>query len=149
MNKSYKSQQGFTIIEVVLVLAIAALIFLMIFIALPALQAGQRDTSRKSDASIVSSAVTNYTSAYRKPLGETSDQTNLRKYITKLDQYPAGADAVMVKGAGADEGIPPANEIWVRYASKCSGPNAAAGGPREATVRVKLENGTAYCVDAS
>ena len=36
MNKLYKTQQGFTIIEVVLVLAIAALILLMVFVALPA-----------------------------------------------------------------------------------------------------------------
>lgn len=42
-------KQGFTIIEVVLVLAIAGLIFLMVFIALPALQRGQRDTQRRDD----------------------------------------------------------------------------------------------------
>ena len=42
---------AFTIIEVVLVLAIAGLIFLMVFIALPALQRNQRDTQRKNDMS--------------------------------------------------------------------------------------------------
>lgn len=40
---------GFTIIEVVLVLAIAGLIFLMVFIALPARQRSQRDTQRRQD----------------------------------------------------------------------------------------------------
>lgn len=46
--KQYKNKQaGFTIIEVVLVLAIAGLIFLMVFIALPALQRSQRDMQRK------------------------------------------------------------------------------------------------------
>jgi prepilin-type N-terminal cleavage/methylation domain-containing protein len=39
-----ENKKGFTIIEVVLVLAIAALIFLMVFSALPALQRNQRDT---------------------------------------------------------------------------------------------------------
>lgn len=57
--------KGFTIIEVVLVLAIAGLIFLMVFIALPALQSSQRDTARKNDASVVASAVTSYTSNNR------------------------------------------------------------------------------------
>ena len=38
-----KNKKGFTIIEVVLVLAIAGLIFLMVFIALPALQRSQRN----------------------------------------------------------------------------------------------------------
>ena len=36
-------KKGFTIIEVVLVLAIAGLIFLIVFITLPAMQRGQRD----------------------------------------------------------------------------------------------------------
>lgn len=57
--------KGFTIIEVVLVLAIAGLIFLMVFIALPALQGGQRDGSRKNDASAVLSAVNTYISGNR------------------------------------------------------------------------------------
>lgn len=43
------SKRGFTIIEVVLVLAIAGLIFLMVFVALPALQRSQRDTQRRDD----------------------------------------------------------------------------------------------------
>ena len=43
-NKNFK--HGFTIIEVVLVLAVAALIFLMVFIAIPSLQVMQRDTAR-------------------------------------------------------------------------------------------------------
>ncbi|NCU43942.1 type II secretion system protein, partial [Candidatus Saccharibacteria bacterium] len=51
---------AFTIIEVVLVLAIAGLIFLMVFIALPALQRNQRDTQRKNDMSRVVSALTSY-----------------------------------------------------------------------------------------
>ena len=45
------NKKGFTIIEVVLVLAIAGLIFAMVFIALPALQRSQHDQSRKNDRS--------------------------------------------------------------------------------------------------
>ncbi|MBQ3445315.1 type II secretion system protein [Candidatus Saccharibacteria bacterium] len=56
------SKSGFTIIEVVLVLAIAGLIFLMVFIALPALQRNQRNTQRRDDYSMLSTAVTNYMS---------------------------------------------------------------------------------------
>jgi prepilin-type N-terminal cleavage/methylation domain-containing protein len=43
-------RRGFTIIEVVLVLAIAGLIFLMVFLAFPALQKNQRDTQRRQDS---------------------------------------------------------------------------------------------------
>jgi prepilin-type N-terminal cleavage/methylation domain-containing protein len=51
---------GFTIIEVVLVLAIAGLIFLMVFIALPALQRSQRDTQRRDDIARAQTALTQY-----------------------------------------------------------------------------------------
>lgn len=54
------NKKGFTIIEVVLVLAIAGLIFLMVFIALPALQRGQRNTRRRQDMARIMSAITDY-----------------------------------------------------------------------------------------
>lgn len=54
------SKKGFTIIEVVLVLAIAGLIFLMVFIALPNLQRTQRDTQRRNDLDRASSAMIQY-----------------------------------------------------------------------------------------
>ena len=58
MTKNNK--KGFTIIEVVLVLAIAGLIFLMVFIALPALQRSQRNTRRRQDMARILSAVNDY-----------------------------------------------------------------------------------------
>lgn len=57
--------KGFTIIEVVLVLAIAGLIFLMVFIALPALQGSQRDAQRKNDLSRIATQLSNYKSSNR------------------------------------------------------------------------------------
>lgn len=59
-------KRGFTIIEVVLVLAIAGLIFLMVFIALPALQRSQRNTRRRQDISRISTAVTQYLASNNK-----------------------------------------------------------------------------------
>ena len=55
-----QNKKGFTIIEVVLVLAIAGLIFLMVFLALPALQRGQRDSQRRSDISRFMSQINSY-----------------------------------------------------------------------------------------
>ncbi|MDO4729626.1 MAG: type II secretion system protein [Candidatus Saccharibacteria bacterium] len=57
-----KKRNAFTIIEVVLVLAIAGLIFLMVFVALPALQRSQRNTQRRQDLSRISSAIIDYSS---------------------------------------------------------------------------------------
>ncbi len=59
-NVTNDKSRGFTIIEVVLVLAIAGLIFLMVFIALPALRASQRDTQRRNDSTIIAAAVRSY-----------------------------------------------------------------------------------------
>ncbi len=62
MNTTLQQKKGFTLIEVVLVLAIAGLIFLIVFLALPALQRSQRDTQRKQDLSRFMSQLTNYSS---------------------------------------------------------------------------------------
>lgn len=58
LNKLKKSNgKGFTIIEVMIVLAIAGLILLIVFLAVPALQRNSRNTQRKNDASAVASGI--------------------------------------------------------------------------------------------
>ena len=59
-KNNINKKRGFTIIEVVLVLAIAGLIFLMVFIAFPALQRAQRNTQRRNDYSMLVAAVESY-----------------------------------------------------------------------------------------
>ena len=54
------NNKGFTIIEVLIVLAIAGLILLIVFLAVPALQRSSRNQSRKTDASSLLAAVTEY-----------------------------------------------------------------------------------------
>jgi prepilin-type N-terminal cleavage/methylation domain-containing protein len=55
-----KRQEGFTIIEVLIVLAIAALILLIVFLAVPSLQRNARNTQRKSDVANLGSAISNF-----------------------------------------------------------------------------------------
>lgn len=144
-------KQGFTIIEVVLVLAIAALIFLMIFVALPTLQASQRDSSKKQDAALVATAVSDYASAYKRPLtGASSEESNLRQYVEKLDQHPDNGDAVELQAVNTNlTNVPTEGDVWVHPRAKCDGPNAVSGSSRDAAVRVRLENDTSYCIDAT
>ena len=54
--------EGFTIIEVMIVLAIAALILLIVLLAVPALQRNSRNTAIKNDASAVVGGVSEYQS---------------------------------------------------------------------------------------
>jgi type IV pilus assembly protein PilA len=57
-----KQQEGFTIIEVMIVLVIAAVILLIVFIAVPALQRNSRNTQRKNEAANLLSAAGEYSS---------------------------------------------------------------------------------------
>lgn len=50
LKKLLKKDQGFTLIEVVLVLAIAGLILVIVFLAVQGAQRGRRDTERKNAA---------------------------------------------------------------------------------------------------
>ena len=77
------TRSGFTIIEVVLVLAIAGLIFLMVFIALPALQRSQRDTERRSAVGRVAAAIQQY---------QTNNNGRLPKNGSIPAQEPTGDD---------------------------------------------------------
>ena len=153
------NKKGFTIIEVVLVLAIAGLIFAMVFIALPALQRSQRDQSRKNDASVVASAINNWNSANRN--GGTFSEDSLRKYVEKLDQYDKNSE-LKVATPGASMSVA-GNEIKVMRGKKCPASTPAPstddpasitlqnGSSRNAAVVVLLENNGSqkqlYCQD--
>jgi prepilin-type N-terminal cleavage/methylation domain-containing protein len=57
-----KKEQGFTLIEIVLVLAIAGLILLMVFLAVSGAQKSRRDTQRKEDLSRIAAQIESYAS---------------------------------------------------------------------------------------
>ena len=88
------SKKGFTIIEVVLVLAIAGLIFLMVFIALPALQRSQRNTQRRQDVSRFVSAVTQYKSNNKNKLPWNTAQNGIDSNFVARYIGAAGSDQV-------------------------------------------------------
>lgn len=107
-KNNIKSKKGFTIIEVVLVLAIAGLIFLMVFIALPALQRSQRDTQRKQDLSRVITAVQNYQSNHQGNI-PTFNSTFINEYLkvgNDTFQDPSGAAYTFYGNASVSSGVP-------------------------------------------
>lgn len=76
---------GFTIIEVVLVLAIAGLIFLMVFLALPALQRSQRDSERQRALGNVTAQIQKYQQNNRGQLPADSQEVPAREGGDELD----------------------------------------------------------------
>lgn len=160
MSRQQLKEKGFTIIEVVLVLAIAALIFLMVFIALPALQRNQRDQDRKTVVGKVASAVTTYQSNKRgnnptkgadlqgyvdgtTPTGANANSGDTvigNEYTVKVDQY----------SKENDPGSAAVDVIQVIIGAKCNttGDSSIKGTTRQAAVMVKLENGDSiFCQD--
>lgn len=145
---------GFTIIEVVLVLAIAALIFLMVFIALPALQRGQRDTARKNDATAVASALGTFRSNNngRMPTiaGDVNDRLSFASfrttYIDGLSQYGTSEDDVKPVSDKSSDSELTDSVMEVVIGKNCKD----ASSSRAAAVWVKLEsgNGAVVCTDA-
>ena len=61
-RQNFTTSKGFTIIEVLIVLAIAGLILLIVFLAVPALQRNGRNTTKRSDASKALGAVGEFVS---------------------------------------------------------------------------------------
>lgn len=153
------SKKGFTIIEVVLVLAIAGLIFLMVFIALPALQRSQRDTQRRNDYAALSTAVTTYMTNNNGslPIGTTDGNCTANFTRTQINSDgtdPNGQEYDLrctgtiatatdaVTGAVANGGSP---IVYVIRNAQCqNGAPVAGTGNRSFAIYGQLEGGT-YC----
>ena len=146
-----RKQQGFTIIEVVLVLAIAGLIFLMVFLALPALQRGQRDTTRRSSLSTFTAQITQFQANNKGAVPATATigtfvtkymQSNWTDPITNAN-YAAAATDVAVDAATVPG-------TWFYTAGAiCNGEaiTATGAGARNFAVRMKLEGSGVACMD--
>ena len=160
-NKRWNSSSqkpAFTIIEVVLVLAIAGLIFLMVVIALPALQRNQRDTQRKNDMGRVLTALQSYQSNNRGSI-PTSWESQLTTPYLRLDgdtfTDPSGINYRLTSRTVADgkptRRINSAGDISMIFYylnSKCDGENiVAADGANKVAFAALLEGGGIYCVN--
>lgn len=154
-----QKEKGFTIIEVVLVLAIAGLIFLMVFIALPALQRSQRDSQRKNDLSRVLSQLQQYQSNNRNAL-PTDWNAFATNYLTvNGDSFvdPSGASGAQgssqttyVFQANTDTDLNKTftdaqNTIYYAPGMVCNGEQVVAAGSRKIAFRMKLEGGGVIC----
>ena len=62
MTNLLKKDKGFTLIEIVLVLAIAGLLLVIVFLAVSGAQRNRRDTQRKNDLSRIAAQVESYAS---------------------------------------------------------------------------------------
>jgi len=151
MNVRQKNKEkGFTIIEVVLVLAIAGLIFLMVFIALPALQRNQRDGQRKNDMGRVQTAIQNYQSNNRNKL-PTFNNDFVDSYLkVGGDSFedPNGTAYSFASGGSVPSDFTGDGKIYPTVGSVCNGESLSSGkGSSKVAIQYKLEGGGIYCVN--
>jgi prepilin-type N-terminal cleavage/methylation domain-containing protein len=96
MKKRHPKQKrayGFTIIEVMIVLAIAGLIMMVVFLAVPAVQQTSRDTGRKEAVSIVETQLNDYRTTHNLQYPNTASRCQFMKsYLTEY--IPASASCV-------------------------------------------------------
>lgn len=146
-----RKQQGFTIIEVVLVLAIAGLIFLMVFIALPALNRGQRDTQRRNDVSRFKSQIVQYQANNKGKVpatfaSATAANTFITNYLNNEWTDPSGSPYAFVTTTTS---LTTAGQWTYAASNVCDGENftTTGAGARNFAIRMKLEGAGVYCAD--
>ncbi|MGE5312874.1 MAG: type II secretion system protein [Acidobacteriota bacterium] len=164
--KQQTSTKGFTIIEVVLVLAIAALIFLVVFLAVPALQRSQRDNQRRQDLGRLNTAIINYAGNHNgtNPTITSANSVDwINQYVrangkdtfmdprgntagAKGEQYILTIDALTTPASYTDLN----NTMTFRDKHQCdpaTGGTTATTSSRNFAVLVGLESGNSYCMD--
>ena len=170
MKKGDNDSRGFTIIEVALVLAIAGLICLMVFVALPGLRASQRDTSRREDMMSLIDGIKRYQQNNRGTL--PSD------WVSFFGEYMGGdkfndPDGPLYKPEYAEcgkenqdnkkpgetpcysgsiydvlEGLPDRYTILILKQASCTGETPIyVSNPRKMAVVYRLEGSGVYCAN--
>jgi prepilin-type N-terminal cleavage/methylation domain-containing protein len=173
--KKESHKKGFTIIEVVLVLAIAGLIFLMVFVAFPALQRSQRDTRRREDLGRISTALSQYQANNG---GKLPDTSKFKANTSTLDHGAAGNATALVSnylngmnatenefvdpdgtyygvtievlGKGKEKTLSTVEHIvYIETYAKCNGEKAVrTDNKNDYAVMYRLESAGTYCQDS-
>lgn len=134
-----KRTEGFTIIEVLIVLAIAGLIMLIVFLAVPALRRNQQNNTMRSEASRILSLATEYESNAN---GQQVDDD------TKLQTVFNGAgDLQQIESATYGEGTTADHESRLVIGT-CNGNTAEESSGRTYALQFGLNGGQTACIQS-
>ncbi|MDB5175940.1 MAG: hypothetical protein JWM81_798, partial [Candidatus Saccharibacteria bacterium] len=129
-----KKDSGFTIIEVMIVLAIAGLIILIVLLAVPALQRNSRNTAMKNDASAIAGGLGEFASNNDGAVatsvagtGTVTIKNSATPPVTQTTKVQGGTvvSTVTVAPTTADTGAAVPGKIAVYLGKTCS---TATGG---------------------
>ncbi len=164
ITQNSTAKRGFTIIEVVLVLAIAGLIFIVVFFALPTLQRAQRDTQRRQDLAEIMGAFQTWRSNNLGKLIDTPEElTAFRDNYLKEKYDPSTGEQynfiILAVGGNhvTDDLIPDVGTVVYHVGHICGSDDDAVTYTKDspifsATVKqfavvTRLELGGVYCLD--
>ncbi len=156
-----KRKEGFTIIEVMIVLAIAGLIILIVFLAVPALQRNSRNTQRRNDVASILGVVNEYTTNQNGVLPAVLCVNATGTQVTAAGgTCAAQTNPVSVSTSGqfttvdiaAKPAAPPAaaeNVDHIYFSASCNGNAVAAGTARQIVAWFAVEPAAvAQCVQS-
>jgi len=134
-----RRQEGFTIIEVLIVLAIAGLILLIVFLAVPALQRNSRNTQRKNEVAAILGAVNEWANnnGGALPTANGTEQADALANA-KLSFYKGNVSWANAATANAGNTA----TVQIETGAACSTAGAAiAGSARQVAVLYTVETG--------
>lgn len=143
-----RQSKGFTIIEVLIVLAIAGLIILIVFLAVPALQRNSRNTQRKNDVSAIGGAINEYVNNNSGQL--PTDDGNFENNVlsnAKTSHYDKSSDTAIefYRQTSASDRTPPTgtDTIHIHTFTKCNGNDDTTNGAtaRSVVALFRVETG--------
>lgn len=138
MSNLLKREKGFTLIEIVLVLAIAGLLLVIVFLAVQGAQRSRRDGQRQQDAgralAAVESCAANNSGDYTNCRTDANLNTATNKYFYQ-QKSPGGTMYAFTNATPGADG-----QLYVQTGNPASG----CGGT--ANVTVWVEAGAPYCV---
>lgn len=154
LNRLKKSDSGFTIIEVMIVLAIAGLILLIVLLAVPALQRNSRNTTIKNDATALAAGFSEFLSNNDGAAPTSIDVSALPKVqvgaaAQSQAEVKVSASTAVIPGKLTPSTFTPGT-LWWNTGKTCGGTT----NPRAITVYYYVEvsgtpSTTPKCVDAA
>jgi prepilin-type N-terminal cleavage/methylation domain-containing protein len=152
LNKLNKRKEGFTIVEVLIVLAIAGVIMLVVFLAVPALQRNSRNTQRRADAAHMAGLINEYSANHGGALPtDTIVNTNYGTEKFAIMNAPAAGGFLTVANPGTNGGSGTIAELQVHPGTVCSAtnlPTTAGASARSFSIHYKVETSGVGTEDA-
>lgn len=167
MRKLQNRSEGFTIIELLIVLAIAALIILVVLIAVPQLQRNQRNQARQAIAGRIVTEINNFAGNNNGilPIATANTGANnfgtlttngfVNRYLNGVDINDPSVGAAIIAVNGGTTYVNDMTAAALPGSTNymtgriCNGETTQAGNNRNFIFQVRLEGGATYCLDNS